>query len=69
MEVLMEVQQQIRKLCTCLEQEKYPANSITTLETLLEQLICDRTWETNLFTHFVKIELLVSLDCTIDWYC
>ena len=39
MEVLVEVQQQIRKLHTSLDQEKYPANSITTLETLLEQLV------------------------------
>ena len=41
MEVLVEVQQQIKKLRTCLDQEKYPASSLefTTLETLLEQLI------------------------------
>ena len=39
MEVLVEVQQQVRKLHTSLDQEKYPASSITTLETLLEQLI------------------------------
>ena len=38
MEVLVEVQQQIKKLRTSLDQEKYPASTITTLETLLEKL-------------------------------
>ena len=39
MDRLVDFQQEIRKLCTSLDQDKYPVSSIKTLETLLEQFI------------------------------